>query len=260
MPQGSLDSEKTAAFELGAGDDACLLIHGFTGSPWDMRPLGDVLAARGFYVKAVRLPGHGLTPAALEQVSHRDWEQAVDDALASLGNFRQVFVAGLSMGALLAVLLAARRPDRVHGLALLAPAMRFQSGPLRAFHALRRLPLLEILRPHIAKSGTDLSDADELAEAPVLPSFPSARFHDLWRIQDAARAELPNVRAPTLIVIARNDHVVDAAGARELARGLTHAPAVRFIELKEGFHILPRDKGREVLSAEVASFFHRFRE
>src|SRR5688572_17767016 len=59
-----MDPEKTAPFELGSGDDACLLLHGFTGSPWDMRPLGERLSERGYAVRAIRLPGHGSTPLA----------------------------------------------------------------------------------------------------------------------------------------------------------------------------------------------------
>ena len=43
----SMDPQKTAPFTLGKGEDACLLVHGFTGSPWDLRPLGEALAARG---------------------------------------------------------------------------------------------------------------------------------------------------------------------------------------------------------------------
>src|SRR5438270_13533902 len=110
----SMDLEKTRPFELGAAEapDACLLIHGFTGSPWDMRPLGDALAARGYRVKGVRLPGHGGEPEAMAGVSARDWEEACETALDSLASTPRVFVAGLSMGALLALLLAARRPER----------------------------------------------------------------------------------------------------------------------------------------------------
>src|SRR5215831_10767847 len=101
-----MDPNKTSAFDLGEGERACLLLHGFTGSPWDVRPLGERLAARGMFVRAIRLPGHGSTPAAMAAVSHRDWEQATEDALRSLSSYRNVFVAGLSVGALLAVLLA----------------------------------------------------------------------------------------------------------------------------------------------------------
>ncbi|MBI3185129.1 MAG: alpha/beta fold hydrolase [Myxococcales bacterium] len=248
----------TAPFELGGGDDACLLLHGFTGSPWEMRPLGEALAARGYYVSGIRLPGHGAS-AALEQVTHRDWEQAAEDALLSLRNFRQVFVAGLSMGALLALLLAARHPERVHALALLAPAMRFARLPVRLLKAVRGLPLLEFFWPRFEKTRSDIEDASVRAEAPVLRKVPSAWLHDLWAVQDKARAALGQVHAPSLIAAAEKDHVVSMGGARELARGLINAPAVRFIAVSEGFHILTRDKGREVVLGEVAEFFDRLK-
>jgi carboxylesterase len=255
-----MDPEKTAPYELGTGDDACLLLHGFTGSPWDMKPLGESLAARGYYVRAIRLPGHGSTPEALGSVSYRDWEQAAEDALVSLSNFRQIYVAGLSMGALLGLVLASRHPERVHGLALMAPAMRFQNAAMRMARRLRRLPVLELAVPFIKKTGTDLSDPEERASAPVLPGFPSSKLHDLWAAQDRAQQALPLVRAPALIAVASQDHVVDNAGGRELARALTAAPLVRFIRIEEGFHIMPRDRGREVLSAEVGAFFDRLRQ
>src|SRR2546427_411191 len=48
------------AFSLpGSRPLGCLLVHGFTGTPEEMRPLGEALAARGFPVYAVRLAGHG---------------------------------------------------------------------------------------------------------------------------------------------------------------------------------------------------------
>jgi carboxylesterase len=254
-----MDPEKTAPFELGQGDDACLLFHGFTGSPWDMRPLGEDLARRGYYVRALRLPGHGSTLEAMAQIRLRDWEQAGEDALASLGNFRQVFVAGLSMGALLSLLLASRHPERVHGLALLAPAVRFKGPTLRLLRSFRKLPLLETFKPVITKQSTDIEDPDVRAQAPVLPAFPSVWLHELWKVQDAARAAVPLVKSPTLIAVAKHDHVVDASGATELARALTGAPMVRFIEIQQGFHILPRDRGREVVAEEVGGFFDRLR-
>jgi carboxylesterase len=254
-----MDPEKTAPFELGAGQDACLLLHGFTGSPWDLRPLGEALAARGYYVRVIRLPGHGSTPEALAQVSHHDWEQAAEDALHSLARFRHLYVAGLSMGALLGLLLAARHPDRVHGLALLAPALRFRRLALRLITRLRLFSLVELLQPFIHKARTDIEDPAALAAAPVLPAFPSARLHDVSALQQKALEALPRVRAPALIAMAIQDHVVTLEGGRELARRLTAAPLVRFLELEHGFHIMSRDRDRELLAAEVGTFFDRLR-
>ncbi len=255
-----MDLEKTAPFELGRGEDACLLLHGFTGSPWDMRPLGEALAARGMYVRAIQLPGHGSTPEALLSVGHQDWVRAATQALLSLRGYRRTFVAGLSMGALLSLLLAAGHPERVHGLALVAPAVRFKGPFMWLLKRLRRCGLLERVKPWVQKTGTDLSDPAMLAEAPILPAFPSARLQDMWTLQDAVMESLPRVRSPALVAVAEQDHVVDPEGGQVLARGLTASSLVRFLSLKDGFHIIPRDKGGPLLASEVGSFFDRLRE
>ena len=100
---------------------------------------------------------------------------------------------------------------------------------------------------------------DPLAEAPILAAFPSARLNDLWALQDAAFAALPRVRCPVLVAVAEQDHVVDPDGGRLLVQRLSRAPRVRFIQLKQGFHIIPRDAAGPLLSQEVGSFFGRLR-
>jgi carboxylesterase len=252
-----MDPQKTAPFELGEGDDACLLIHGFTGSPWDMRPLGEALARRGYRASGICLPGHGSTPEAMQGVSYRDWEAAAEQGLRSLQGCRRAFVVGLSMGALLAINLAAREPAEIAGLALMAPAVHFRSRQMAALRWLRKLPVLNLLPAFIRKYGTDIQDPDALAEAPVLAGFPSARLHDLWALQDQACKSMPNVRAPVLIVMAKQDHVVSLRGGRDLARRLRNSPRVELMELNEGFHIIPRDRGLPQLVAAVGSFFDR---
>jgi carboxylesterase len=257
----SMDLQKTAPFELGEGEDACLLVHGFTGSPWDLRPLGEALAQRGLRVSCPRLPGHGTTPRAMSSVGARDWEAAVEGALHALARpGGRTFVAGLSMGALLAVLLAARSPERVQGLALIAPALRFRGPKMFALKRLSRYPLLEWVRPWIEKNGTDIESPEALAEAPILPAWPSARLNDMWALQDAAWAALPRVRCPVLVVVAAQDHVVDPGGGKLLVQRLTQAPSVRFIHIQDGFHIIPRDHGGPLLNDEVGGFFDRLRQ
>jgi carboxylesterase len=255
-----MDTWKTAPFELGHGDDACLLLHGFTGSPWDVRPLGEALAERGLYVKAPRLPGHGTTPEAMLEAGHNHWQEAAWEALHSLRGYRRVFVAGLSMGALLGLRLAAGAPERVSALVLMAPAARFKGPTMALLKSLRHTRLLERLKPWVRKSATDLSDPVALAEAPILPAFPSARLNDLWAVQVAALEEAPLVRCPTLVAVAEQDHVVDPEGGKWLARQLIHAPEVKLLSLQEGYHIIPRDVGGPRLALEVGDFLGRHQE
>src|SRR5262244_3234188 len=171
----SLDEGKTAPFELPGDRGACLLIHGFTGTPWDVRPLGEALSHAGIAVQAPRLPGHGTTPVAMLDARAPDWLLACDEALARLPG-RRVAVAGLSMGALLGLVLAARHPDRVACVAALAPAVRFRDHTLNSLRRVRAaIPLLELVRPWVRKDTTDLLDPQARAEAPVLAAWPTAR-------------------------------------------------------------------------------------
>jgi carboxylesterase len=252
-------ADDSASFELGGGDDACLLLHGFTGSPWDMRPLGDALARSGYRVRGPRLPGHGVSPEAMLDVSWRDWERAAEDALQSLDGAKRVFVSGLSMGALLGLILAARHPTRVHGLALIAPAVRFLGPVMSLLRATRHLHWLERVKPWVAKTATDISDPEALARAPILPRFPSARLQDLWVLQDRAREAMAQVKAPTLIAVARHDHVVDPRAGLAMAKQLTGAATVKTRVLENSFHIIPRDRDGAALADEVGRFFEGLR-
>jgi carboxylesterase len=247
--------DKTAPFELGEGDDGCLLLHGFTGTPWDVRPLGEGLAQAGCFVRAPRLPGHGLAPEAMAEVGWRDWEQAAEDGLASLGPRARVFVAGLSMGALLSLVLAGRYPERIRGLALIAPAVRFQGPAMKLLRATRAVPWLEWVMPWVTKRRTDIEDPAAAAQAPIIPRFPAARLRDLWTLQDHARQAVPRVKAPTLIAVARHDHVVDPRAGLALAARLSAAPTVRTLQLERGFHVIPRDRDGPALVKEVSAFF-----
>ena len=251
-----MDAAKTASFTLGPPSAeavaAVLLIHGFTGSPWEVRPLGEALAARGFHARGIRLPGHGIGPEGMAWVTYRDWEDAADEALQTLSAFKHVFVAGLSMGALLGMVLAARYPERVKGLALMAPVWKLRQLDGRILRRLRWLPLAEWTGLWIKKTTTDLDDDAARADAPILSRYPLARLYDLFTIQDHARAAVPEVRCPALVAAAEQDHVVDFHSLETLASQLPHA---RLLRLRHGFHILPRDKDRAVLADAVSGFF-----
>jgi len=72
-----------APFDLpGRGAAAALCLHGLTGTPWEVRPLGLALSARGVRALGPALPGHNETPERLAQVGFRDWLGAARASLA----------------------------------------------------------------------------------------------------------------------------------------------------------------------------------
>jgi carboxylesterase len=247
-------SEKTAPFTLGpsTAKTAVLLVHGFTGSPWEVRPLGEALADRGYHVEAPLLPGHGGEPEAMLWVTWREWLGAAEAALRRLAGFERVLVSGLSMGALLSLLLAARHPSRVKGLALLAPVARVQGRRAQVLRALRHLPLRGLVPEWVTKDGSDLEQPEARAEAPLLPRYPVARVLDLFTLQDVAADAVQDVRCPSLVLAARNDHVVDFDAVLALHARL---PGARLVTLQRGFHQVLRDTDRAVAITAVADFF-----
>jgi len=62
----------------------CLLVHGFSGSPPEMRPMGVYLAEKGLTVIGVRLAGHGTTPEDMARTGWRDWVASAEEGLRAL--------------------------------------------------------------------------------------------------------------------------------------------------------------------------------
>ena len=249
-----LDEAKTAPFTLGpsVGDAevAVLLLHGFTGSPWELRPVGEALAARGVHVLCPRLPGHGTTPEAMLFAGLTQWLEAATEALRSLSGAKRVVLVGLSMGGLLSMVLAARNP-LVRGLVLMAPALKLKKFGPRLLRRLRGLPGLDVREQWIEKKGTDIESAEVRAGAPVLARYPMARAIDLFALADLAKEAEKRITCPSLIIGAVNDHVVDTEEVMALQQRL---PFSRRVLLQRGFHIIPRDTDRAVALTEIAHF------
>src|SRR5690349_4030974 len=76
--------EDLKAFRLRGGRRGCLLVHGFAGTPPEMRDLAEHLAANGYDVMVPLLAGHGTTPQAMRATRWRDWVGGAEEALAAL--------------------------------------------------------------------------------------------------------------------------------------------------------------------------------
>jgi carboxylesterase len=96
-----------------------LLVHGLTGTPVEMQAVGRGLAAEGFSVYGMQLAGHCGSESDLLNTGWKDWYGSVEDAWLDISSrHADVFVAGLSMGALMGIHLSAQHPGKIRGLGL----------------------------------------------------------------------------------------------------------------------------------------------
>lgn len=223
-----------------------------------MRPLGEALSAAGFPVLAPALAGHGTDVAELARTGWQDWLASADAALTALrADVPRVAVAGLSMGGLLALVLAARRPADVAALVLAAPALRLTDRRIGLLPWAARIPALRRRLGLIPKrGGRDIADVAARAASRAYDAAPLDAVLALLALRREARRALPHVTQPVLLLQGRLDRTVPASVAALVRRRL----GTRRLEtamLERSAHVLTEDAERARVGALVVDFLGR---
>lgn len=236
----------------------CLLVHGFAGSPYDMRFLGQRLNEAGHTASALRLSDHADRLGELGQGGWREWHRAVEAALDELRErCRTVVAIGLSLGGLLVLRLAAERPATVQALVLLSPALILANPwPARlAGVGSRVLPFLPQRLRFVNKAGSDIADPETRASRPSYPKMPLGSVFEIVRLQEDVRAALPRVTQPVLLLQGRRDGTVSLETVELLRRGLSNLQDA--IVLPDSRHVITVDVEKDRVATEVVSFVDR---
>jgi carboxylesterase len=239
----------------GDGSVGVVCVHGFTGSPYDMRFLGGELARAGFHVHGLMLPGHGTRIEDLDATRWTDWADAVEDAFDAMRlSCNRVAVVGLSLGGLLSLHLASRRPD-VAAVASLAAPLWLEGLSARVAQwamtgALARLPIQTL--PKIG--GPDVRDPVVKATRFAYPAIPVKALGELARFMRVVDEELDAIKQPVLVLHAEQDHTAPVACAKKIAER-THAVRMRI--LPRSYHVIANDVERDIVAAEVIHFLRQ---
>ncbi len=237
---------------VGDGAIGAVLVHGFTGTPYEMQYLGEQLARAGVTVHGLRLPGHGTRVEELDRTTYRDWADAVEDAFDSLRLMcGQVAVVGQSLGGLLSLHLAAHRPD-VAAVASLAAPLWLDGLAGRVADWAARGALRWPAIPKLARS--DVRDKAVRRENPCYDEIPTKALGELARFMKLVGGELDQIRAPVLVLHGRRDHTAPVRCAARIAER-THAVRTRILE--RSYHLIATDVERDAVAAEVIDFLRR---
>ena len=189
------------------GETGIVLLHGFTGSVAHMRPLGDALFGLGYTVLGINLPGHAASEKDMAAAGSREWLQAALDAAAHLRlHCKTVAACGLSMGALLSLILASLQK---------VDACVSISAPLPAQN--RLLPLsraLGLFIPRVSwkEDGEREKQLDQRYDLHYT-GFPTQKGSDLYRLTKLAERGLPRIACPLLAVQSLADHTISPHSA-----------------------------------------------
>ncbi len=269
----SAAAAKSLDFLWPGGRSGVLLIHGLTGTPTEMRFVARGLHEAGFTVRAVQLAGHCGSADDLVATGWRDWYRSVEAAATELR--RQVdhlFVAGLSMGALLALKLAIDRPDEIDGVGLYGTTFRYDGW------AIPRVARLSFLLPFVCKVGIgrervfmetfpygiknerirswivgSMLSGDSRAAG--LPGNPWPSLAEFVQLSRHVRRRLASVRKPCLVVHSTDDDIASLSNVAEIEAHVC-APVEKVL-LDDSYHMVTVDQQRDVLIARSVRFFER---
>jgi carboxylesterase len=252
---------------LVGGRVGVLLIHGLGGTPVELRFVAQGLHRAGYTVYSPLLDGHGGSKELLNTTTWQDWYRSVEEAHDLLRQRCEIIlVGGLSAGAMLALHLAANRPQQVHGTLLFSPTMWPNGWAIPWYFALFKLIhqkwFANLFR---LKECAPYGIKDDRIRKFVLESLQSdgRPLDDIfgrkggtvlefkWLV-NTVKHELASVKQPTLIFHSRFDDQADIGNTIALLHRL--GGLVDIVVLDDSYHMVTLDRQRTLVAERTVAF------
>jgi carboxylesterase len=217
------------------GEQAVLILHGWSSSAESVRFLTQGMAESGFTVLAPTLPGHGTTSNDLSSCGPLDWFRGAREALDVLSQYHSsVHVMGASMGGALTLMLAAMASDRVERAITINAPVFLRSEDFAS--AVLSDPADAPLPPTWEGPSFMGPEVPEIAYADLSKKSGA----DMFAMIGIASDLLPRIEVPLLIIQSINDQVVPKACADEIySRARTKEKRIAW--LSRSYHSAPLD-------------------
>ena len=241
-------------FFLPGNKTGCLLIHGFTGTPKEMRWMGEYLNQHGYSCLGIRLAGHATRPKDMIRSLWTDWTASVEDGYHMLRDSTdRIFLVGLSMGGALSLLMSTR---------LEAKGVIAMSTP---YHIPNERPAWEIrvfsyfksyIRKSREKPGESWFDKDAYAGHVSYPLNPVRSAAELEYLLDKMKAALPKIDAPVLLIHSKDDQYVLPQNMEDIYAALNVGDKTKLHVTGSG-HVVTRDAARHRVFEAALNFIRR---
>ncbi len=235
----------------------CLLVHGFTGAPKEMRWMGEYLADKGFSVLGLRLAGHATHPEDMIRSNWTDWTASVEDSFHLLrGCTDRIYLVGLSMGGVLSLLMSTRLD--VNGVVAISTPYKLVDD-----WRLDYTEWLSKFQPYLPKEnyppGAGWFDQESWKDHVSYPQNPVRSIGQLNQLLAAMRAVLPKVNVPTLLIHSKDDGYVLSENMENIYASLGASDKTKIFITGSG-HVVTRDAARNQVFEAAYDFIRRIEE
>jgi len=240
-------------FELvGSKKTVILFIHGFTASPSEIYPTAQLINEyTGWTVEGILLPGHGLTPQALNSTSWEDWYGAVEYACKELlAVYQNVFVAGLSMGGLLSIYAGLKIPEINGVISINAPIINKSSFKVAL------LPLISKVKSCYPKNAGQREEELYRMGRFAYSCYPLKAFKSMLKFRDLVKNQINNLNVPLLAVQSQMDESVRVESLKYIAAKI-NKKWLTSLELPNSDHVATMGNDKELLAQRIVQFINK---
>jgi carboxylesterase len=279
-PDWENDSASQDGFSMKGDNGATVvLIHGMTGTPNEMKYLAEFLNRKGYSVICPRLAKHGAPIRVLKYAKWQEFYESVRSIFTSgelAGNKGPIFTSGLSMGALLALLLADEFKERIAGVSCLAPTLFYDGWnspaskiflpfayytPLKYFAYFKEEPPYGIKnkamqeRIHKYYGDAKLDSMDNVAQYGY-PYFPVTLLYQLQLLVKRLSKKLPLMDVPAQLIQAKDDDMTSVKNSKYIYDNIK-SEMKEIVLLYDSYHVITADQEREIVGEKIDDFFGR---
>ena len=246
---------------------AVLLFHGLTGSPFELKKYGQFLYNNGYDVYADCLPGHGDKVQEIYTVKYTDWLGFAYNKFEELSQkYEDVFVSGLCLGAVLAIAVGMKYPNKVKGIVSLSTTLFLDGWRLPWYKILIPIGLSTIIRfyynypecePHGIKNEKTRSIVKKLlAKGDVgMNDFPMTGIYELLKLSKVIRKDLKTLTSPILLIHSQEDDLTSVKSAQVVYNNISSTDKEKIV-LYNSYHMVLYDNEKEFVFNKALEFFN----
>lgn len=222
----------------------CLVIHGFTGGPYEVNPLVNFLKENtDWHIEVPTLPGHG-RELDLKDTTYKEWIVAAEEVLQRMTEkFKRIYLIGFSMGGMIAAYLAAKYT--IEKLVLLAPARKYLSFKQIA-HDIGEV-VEDSVKGTLDENKLYTHYKNKLGTVPMKANI---EFMKLVRF---TKPYLHEVKAPVLIAQGRQDGMVPFKTLYDLDKELS-SEEKELVLFESSKHLICLGEDKDTLNQMVYDF------
>lgn len=219
--------------------------------------MGEYLHQQGFTCLGIRLAGHATHPVNMIRSRYTDWMASVEDGYHLLRGFADnIFLAGLSMGGVLSLLMSTRLAPRVRGVIAMSTPQRLPNDyPIWFLRLISKV--IKYSPKRKGEPGSGWFDKTAYQEQVSYPHNPVRSVAELKELILQMRAACPKVDVPVLLIHSKDDTYVLPENMEQIYAALVNARDKTKLYVMGSGHVVTRDAARTQVFQSAVEFIQR---